>query len=371
MFQWYARFQAFTFDRLERFSRRQYWSAELALAVFLYAGFVAFPSFDIFSSEFAPAWEQMYRHAAHMLEPMAVPPESHEAKMTFRLFFPVLIKLVPLAPAGVLALKFLAGFATIWLFIRACQRWTDDRVLVLLLTLALACTHMPRCTFDISGKLDTFAFCFLLMPLAFRNAPAAFLGIFLAAWVDERALITSSLVFLGVLFDADARRWRSLAGILLGWGAYLGLRFYLSQAYQLSTPSEGVGLPVLKAQLSSAWLSAWGALEGLWLIVLSAFVFWIRDKQTSRALLTAGALGLVMLAGLSVMDISRSMAYTFPVVLVALPVWLKHETGIERRQVALLALLLSFAYPAYVIGDFNRVIWQLPMPLQLLRMGLP
>jgi hypothetical protein len=362
---YYASFIA----RTDRLSKNDRWVFAISGIVLLYVLFVAFPSFDLLTKDFAASWNILFRQAEHPLSPPAYAPESHEAKLAFRLLIPLVVHVFHLKIPGVLILQFIAGFLSWMVFARVAEKMTGDRITAAILTLAIACIGFSKATFDIRGVFfDNIAFFFLLLPFLYTRSLFIFCCITLAAWIDERALISSSFIFLFLLFNREQKNgfFRILA-VLLAWSGYFGLRYYLANTYHLNTPAAGTGVSVLLGQINNWLLGIITGLEGFWLLPLLFIYYKSKESNWAHAILFSGNILLVILVALSVADISRSMNYLF----LAVPLMLHYITqkmpATELRKIATLILLLSFLFPAYSFSSVHEAYWAYPMPLQLFR----
>lgn len=355
---------------IERFTSGKYWQIKLVLLVFAYVLLVAFPSFDLLQKDFAVDWNILMQQADHPLTPHYYAPESHEAKMAFRLMVPILVHLLHLNMMGVICLQFLAGLLSWLVFIKIMERHTNDVVTTFILTLAMACINFSKCTLDIRGVFfDNIAFLFLLIPFLYPRVVVIFCCIFLAAWVDERALLASSFILLYLIFNRQQKYMLfKIIAVALAWTAYIILRLYLSRTYHLVTPSEGTGFFVLFAQMNNWILGIISGLEGFWILPVLFISYKVKDKNWIDAVLFSGAMLMTMIVALSVADISRSMNYLFISIPLLIAFLAQKENITDLRKIATLVLVFSFLFPAYSFSSIRESYWSYPLPLQLFRM---
>ena len=114
-------------------------------------------------------------------------------------------------------------------------------------------------------------------------------------------------------------------------------------------------------------MGIWSALEGLWIPVLYAGIMLYRNKRYFEMLKYAGICCIILLAGLMVVDITRSVVYLFPVVFAAITVLQRYVSKEKLNQLLWFALILCFVYPAYYTGGKSSIWWTYPLPLQMLR----
>jgi hypothetical protein len=362
-------FYAMFIARLDRLTQHDRWVFTISGVVLLYVLFVAFPSFDLLTKDFAASWEILFRQAGHPFTTPAYAPESHEAKLAFRLLIPVVVQVFHLNIPAVLALQFIAGFLSWMVFARVAEKMCGDRITAAILSLAMACIGFSKATFDIRGVFyDNIAFLFLLLPFLYTRGLVIFCCITLAAWIDERALISSSFIFLYLLLNRKQKNifFRMLA-VWLAWAGYFGLRYYLANTYHLNTPAAGTGVSVLLGQINNWLLGIISGLEGFWILPLLFIYYKSKESNWAHTVLFSGNILIVMLVALSVADISRSMNYLFLAVPLMLHYIAQKEPAPELRKIAALILLFSFLFPAYSFSSANESYWAYPMPLQLFR----
>lgn len=355
--------------RIQLLSNRKNWKIELTFITFLTAFFFSFPSYEWISNKEMTNWEALLNQANHPFTNNNYNPASHQAKMAFRLFGPIIIRVFHLNIFGITIFLFFFGIATIYLFIKSLLKITNNKTITVLLTFAFAGTAICKNPFnDILGFLDGFAIFFLIIPIAFNNPFITFLAVFLAGWVDERALIATDFIFLWTLFCYnDKIKWVRLFAIISGWITYFCLRFYLAYHFNLITLTDAVGYEILRNQVNNIPIGIWTGLEGFWiLIVLSILILWVQ-KRRIFAILFSFCILLSTLVAFSVNDITRSLIYLFPSIFISLHIIRDVESDINLTKISLVVLLLCMLFPQLVVGGYSTVIWQYPLPLQILR----
>ena len=355
--------------KLDRFSQMKNWQIKLSLVLFVYILFVAFPSFDLLHKDFAGGWTILFRHADHLLTPVPYAPESHEAKLAFRLLIPVIVRLFHLNMLGVLLFQFLAGWVSWILFMKIIEKFTGDKITAAILALAMACINFSKCTLDIRGVFfDNIAFLFLLIPFVYTRSIIIFICITLAAWIDERAFVASSFLFLFLLFNRHEKNSvLKIASVVMAWIGYIGLRYYLSQTYHLSTPTTGAGFTTIIAQMNNWHLGIISGLEGFWIFPLLFILYKIKERKWLEAVVFSANILVIILIALSVVDISRSMSYLFISIPLVIQYLSQKESISDLRKIAAIALVLSFLFPAYYFSSVRESYWSYPLPLQIIR----
>ena len=73
-----------------------------------------------------------------------------------------------------------------------------------------------------------------------------------------------------------------------------------------------------------------------------------------------GAIGIILVVSLCVLDITRSMAYALPALFVALDVLAEVESVPDIRRLCRVASLVSILSPNYYV-EKGTMIWNLPL----------
>jgi hypothetical protein len=266
-------------------------------------------------------------------------------------------------------LEILFGIATVYLFIKAVLVITKNKVMTVILTLAFSSTSICKNPFnDIVGFFDGIALFFLIIPFVFSNPIAIFCSIFTAAWIDERSLIASSLIFIWILISKNKHlKTIQISALFAAWIVYLLTRFFLIYHFHLITHTGAVGLGMLLNQLNNAPLGIWTGLEGFWMIVILSFIVLLKQNKKIIACLFMAGIVLIVFVALSVSDITRSMIYLFPSIFIALSIIKEVESDKNLIYIATFVLLLCMLFPQLIVGGYNTVNWQYPLPLQMLR----
>lgn len=355
--------------KIDRFTARKNWQIELTLLIPIIVLFFSFPSYEFMFDEHMSNWKYLFEQAANPFAQHNYDPNSHQAKLTFRLFVPLLIRFFHLNIIGVYALLFICGIATVFFYIKSVLKITENKTITVILTLAFASTAICKNPFiDILGYLDGFALFFLIIPFAFSNPLLIFSGVFFAAWVDERGLVASCLIFGWIFFikKSNTRIVETIA-VVLAWLAYFMLRFYLAKHFNLVTHTDAVGIGMLLNQVNNAPLGIWTGLEGFWILIILSLIIFYKKKDKLIAFLFLAGISLIVLIALSVSDITRSMIYLFPCIFIALYVIKNTETENNMLYISSFVFILSAISPQFIVGGYNTVMWLFPFPLQMLR----
>jgi hypothetical protein len=351
-----------------RLTAGTHWKAKVILFVLAFSLFRAFPNYNFLRAPgVAGTWEHAAVKIAQPAADMArlFPDTSHEAKLTFRLTVPLVARVLHLGTAGQLVLFALSGILLLLCVLNLAERVTGSRTVALYLTLATACTWPGLLAFHqlLGGFYDAVALWLLLLAMAARRPVVAAAALFAAAWTDERALVAVPLLCLVAMARSEMPR---CLAVLAGSAAYLGSRIWLIHVWALRTTIGGAGIAVFLRNLHIAPLGVWAGLGGSWILVACALtILAARRRYFEFAALLSG-IGLLAVSALIVEDLTRSMAYALPAVLVALHVLVKNETPHMVERIAQTTALVCVLMPTWFVqsGDAS---WMLPLPLQLIR----
>jgi hypothetical protein len=356
----------------DAFTAKKYWKVKLAFLLAILSMFFAFPSY---SSLNTADWQELFAKAASPFTNSMAGNGSHDAKITFRLVMPLLVAVLHLNIAGVLLLTGLIGILNFYLVINLSYRITNDKVMALIMGLCCCFIYFGKCSFIElrGGMFDGIAMCFLLLTLITNNNWLRAVLVFFSAWTDERGLIASSLVWVYIVYQHRNEPFTKkilnggTIGLYIAWLAYAVIRYILTHRYGLKTDTGGTGPSVLLNQINNIPIGVWSGLEGLWLLPLYAFALLYRNKKYFELLMFAGSCALIVIVGVSVLDITRSEMYVLPAVFISLMVMRDYSNKQTLERILFYALVLCFAYPAYYTGGKSSIWWTYPLPLQLLR----
>ncbi len=348
------------------------WMLTSALLLTVVSLFFSFPSYSDINSE---EWKPLFEKADNLFGNSSYGDGTHAAKLTFRMVLPAIVHFAHLNMTGVLVLLGIVGMLNFYLVLRLAYNILNDKREAFMVGLCSALIYFGKCSFtELRGTMfDGLAIFFLLCAMNTRRNVLLALFVLLAAWCDERALVASALIWVYYIVKNDKKRIGlqlfapQALWIYTAWFLYIAKRYYLSTYMGMHTDTKGVGLSVLLDQINNIPLGVWSALEGLWLVVIYAMLMLYRHKQFFALFAYAVVCGIILLLGLSVVDITRSVVYIFPAVFIGLKIVKDHYDKDAMMKLLWMALILCFVYPAYYTGGKSSVWWTYPLPLQLLR----
>ncbi|SEI49459.1 hypothetical protein SAMN05216327_10223 [Dyadobacter sp. SG02] len=311
----------------------------------------------------------------------SVDESSHGAKLTFRFTVPLLAKLLGIGAEN-------AGKGIVWLYViqsvllypflymltKITFRFAD-RAQGLYFTFACAFTYLCKAFFwDYDFWFDGYAYFFLLAGLYLRKPFWVFFMLQCACWTDERAVVALPGVFLfHVLQQADftipnriddflkyAPKANPLTTVLAGV-AYIVIRLFISVNSGLVTPTgeaAGVSVALIPFQMHNRLIGIFLTFEGLWVVVILSIYFLVKARNF-LAWVIALLMSVQIIVAFSVFDITRSMTYCFPLLLVCFIVWSRLDTKREMYNM-LIVLLLCVIIPTQYLIFFPR---QIPMTI--------
>jgi hypothetical protein len=195
---------------------------------------------------------------------------------------------------------------------------------------------------------------------------------FLAFWIDERAVIGSGLAFLFIISQHNNLStwddWKKMAykswPFLAAYVAYLAIRKYLEVTFALTVPigteyDSGVGL--IFQQARTLPLATFLSYEGIWLIFLlgSAIIWYFHSRLLLAMYLLIFV--IVMAVSYSVWDVTRSLMYGFPIMLVCAKYAFQAFSKRQILLVLLVVLSLNLFIPSYK-NHYFLFYWQVPLP---------
>jgi len=270
-----------------------------------------------------------------------------------------------------LYLQYVFGILLFYISSKVLKEITKDNFISFVISLALSFIYAGKVSFlELRGAFDGFALFFLLLALYKKNVLLITLSVFITSLTDERGLIACSFVFLyWYIHDSNSTRkffTKQTVSVILGGVIYLIARLSLAHFFGLKTQSAGIGLKVLASNLNLIPLGIWHGLEGFWIVLFIALITLIFKKEKLTLLLFLSSAICVVLVSCLVSDITRSAAFLFPGIFVALKILIDNDSILFNRKIALLTLICCFIYPAYFSGGGYRIEWTYPLPVRFI-----
>jgi hypothetical protein len=345
--------------RFENLLSHKYWYLFVTAITIAAIFFFTSPSYYTLTKDFKPcegcvSFQEEINRADYILHPIKYPEASHMANTQFRITIPLIAKLC--GTRSVLVIFVIQEILGIWFFILTCllsYRLTKDKVTAAIVTLSLGFIYAGKAAFvDIQGMTDSFAYFFLVLALYTRIKPLIVLSLLLSYFTDERALISSSLIgifyFLEYLeitkgkIDIYQFIKAGVFYVLLSWILYFTIRFTLFKLYGLHNPVAGIDPPNVH-QLGYVF---WDGLQGFWLLLFFGIIYLVIEKRFFIIALLILSFLAVAISASMVYDLTRSIAYIFPMIFVSLFLIHKALNTAQLRKIVILSCLICF-----VCGD--------------------
>lgn len=340
--------------------------------------FFAFPSYDLILKGKAEFWwKSVIEQTREPFVQKSYWAGSHDAKLAFRLTPPLIGKVLGLNRNGYLLLQISFFAMFFFLLTRTLLSLTSDIVSTAYLSLGFATTFVGSVLVsDYRGLFDGIAYTFMLMAMCWRNPLLIFAAAFLASFTDERALVAMPLILLYLivresnikeldlkfLIKGDRYSWAVAASCI----AYTVCRLLLAQIFGLKTNSADEHIWLIGKQIDSWAIGLWTGLEGFWLVIIAAGMILLLTKRYAALLATGVAALMVFLVAANVLDITRSMAYMFP--LAILSVCIIEKTEKKHANYLYFAAMIISALPSYNIVEESTFTMFHPLLVQILRM---
>ena len=370
---------------LGRLTEGRWWMARAVLLAILLSLFISFPRISFFlgnDPQIVSNWRIVQAQARDPLSMSAdqlANQASHASKLAFRLTVPMIVKVLHIDWPGVLALQFCLGVALLFLAGKIALDLFGDRITAVATIFGVSAIYAGKAAFlQLGGFFDAFAYFFLTVAIAFRNPLLIAVTVLAASFTDERAMVIAPLVLVYWAVrnhKAEGPNWftaQSVA-VVAALVAAVVIRLVLMLGYGLHIPvgtGKDAGFDVLLRTLPSFQYEFPHVLAGLWLWPLFACILLVRARWWVTLLLMVG--GTAALTGVSflVLDVDRSLAYSLPVLFVAMAVAaVRHMALGDARSIAILGLVISLLFPVNnLLGNVhNRYSVGNLLPIEMVR----
>jgi hypothetical protein len=362
----------------------KYWIFKVTIFTLFLAIFIATPRYIFPRESSAEMFESGVWHAVSYkandltmnLETNAPSPVGSGGKrVNYRLTVPIIARIFNLNPQGILVIQWIAG---IFLFATVTQivyKLLEDRISAFMSTITIGLMATGNQAFlETRARFDSISYFLISLAILSPSPVVIICSIFIAAWNDERALITSCLAFLFWLLQAlkseksvfKALFSSQICAIFISWILYFAVRLWYSTKFNIGIQYDpGLGFQNFIKQSNAILMGAWVALEGAWVLVFAAIYILIRERKYVTSILYISGISIVILLGLFAVDISRSVAYVFPAIFVALLIIGSAASKQETRKVIFISMLLTFIFPAYCIGGVSTYWLSYPIFIEL------
>ncbi len=316
-------------------------------------------------AEEAQGWKVQHPLSSIPVERFAKPVHDlagisdHLRKCTYRITVPLIAHVLGLNSRGAQVLGVIGSIAFLIVLFRSFGQISGNPLIALLLSLAAACAYLGQWGMHNPYFYDGAGY-FLLAAAAYTKRPVFIsLLLILGGFCDERVILAAPLLYL-LHGDFGTTQFRVVdivrpnkrqCGILLAGCIFvllrLGLGYYVGRLFD----STEVGMGILRyniAQLPLAWMLVY---KGATLVIATGFLSLLTPRFWRSALLVSLAVIPGVLGSLMVSDVSRSLNYTFPVLLLCTKALTDSENAVTLRRVSVCAAAISLLTPTYELFE--------------------
>ena len=349
-----------------------HWLIKVTLFALLLSLFFASPDFTSDPSDIST--KRATAVAAQIEDLQLFWETSEPTNAMFRITVPLIASVLGIGLKGTLVLQFLTGILIFLLVGSLVERETGNRLIAFYATLLVALIYPGTAAFlESRYYFDSFAYLFLLAALWFRSPVSIGFLVLLAGFTDERALIASGFVFLWwtITEGGDYSRFKSFfnkrsVAVVIALFVYIGIRLFLQNHYVIQTWSEARSEFLLFDQINNSVSGIWSGLEAGWLLVCLAIIAMVIKKRWLALSVFVVVIAVQIVAALAVVDITRSMGYLLPSILVAILILFK-EQEVNLKTYVMFACFVSLIALNYGVGGKSSIWLFYPLPIQLLR----
>jgi hypothetical protein len=313
------------------------------------------------------AWETMLLKSNDLTNNLShIEPYSWKAKKVFRLTVPLLMKIFFLTPSLIIKLQFILGYFFYFFSFKLLLRITKNSIIASLFTTTLSFLYIGKAAFFEFQYtwFDGFSFIFLLAAIYSRKPYLIFLFSSLAAWNDERAFVGLAFVFLfhfqqikitNSTLSKFLKLNKNAFTVVFAVICYCVFRIYLSSKYNMSTPSEGANLGVLINQkLIYSLLGLITFFEGYYVLIILYFFYLLKFKEYFSFFINILPLITLSIIALCVTDISRSGAFSFPLLFIVIKYFTNVFSISKLTNILIWCLIISiFIPPIFICTDWD------------------
>ena len=280
---------------------------------------------------------------------------THMAKTEFRLTVPLLAKIFHInTKSEIYILQVLLGFLFFVLLYTVSYQIIPNKNIVFLFLMSFGFIY-PGYSFvaEMEGFFDSFAFLFLLVAMLDINLIIIGIALLLAYFTDERSIFSSFLIIFYWQHKKYSTQQKSFYlptkqtyAIVISIAFYIAARCALVNYFGFVNQFKGVGSSLLYT-INYMGIAFWQAFEGFWLLIIIAVYLLFKQRKYAIAGIFITLNATIFFIGMNVMDITRSIAYIFPSIIIALYIISTQLDVSKIKRYLMICLLFSFMYPSY------------------------
>lgn len=364
---------SFIFQFYKRLNIENLGDFKLSLVLVLFTWLVSSPHhpYSLLSTwrKQAPTeiWEVINRQIDHPLTPQYnLNPKSQAINHVFRVTMPLLGKLSFISAnhwyARMLFLFILqhaAGVLFFYLLLKIARETGFNSYEAFLVGAGFACIYPGKSFYmDYCGYFDAMAYVFILWACYVKKSWLIFLLILGANFTDERAIIAS--LWIPVWWQFKNKRQLKWPIDKYAVTAIAAIAFTFVIRYIMQS-QFGLKLPTMEQEnisffnkmhyktISFIPVGLFSPLKLYWMLIiwmLASFVF----KSEWRSLISNGIpLVLLLYIGVLAVDVTRSVAYAFPILLFSLKYLRENTKSMAQKKVLEYCLLFNFFIPTFFV----------------------
>ncbi len=292
-------------------------------------------------------------------------PWSHESKMTFRLFLPVLAKVLNFKTItlSIYTFQILAGFLYLYLLVKFSYRLLKDKTTTFIFLIGFTGLYASNAFFyDITGYGDSFAYLFILAAIYTSNPLLIFSFCFICTWIDERALVNLLFPIIWWQFVEPYITKKNKLSFLPTFNVimvilpiivYSAIRIAISNHYQLlETDNHFIELKMtFLDNLKNFGFKLWSGFESFWLFITIGAALLLYKKEYTLLSIWMTAQSISIAFAFVAYDTNRSLSYGYLSIFIALVCLKKHLSATELKILLLFISLIALLFPS-----MNRMI---------------
>jgi hypothetical protein len=291
-------------------------------------------------------------------------------KRSYRIAIPLLAKLSDGDITTMLVVQQVGSVVFLGLFVVLSREIVHDPLSALFLGLMAATSFMGQWGFNDFTNFDGLSYLVLLLTLWTRSATAIAALTTFGGLADERVILAVPLVWLWQCMrpstERDCKRRKGVVkmdrahiGLVFGLFGFIVIRIWLACIFGTMVNTSGMSLSVMKNNLLWLPLALGGGVKGGLLLFLSAGWVLFCHRRLGPFVIGGLAFAPVLFAALAVYDLTRSLAYGFPLYFIAIRMLALNVRAQDMRRLTFCAAMGCLVLPTYWV--LLRVYFLLPV----------
>lgn len=282
---------------------------------------------------------------------------SHEHKLIYRLFLPILAKLSPIKYVGVFIYfsQIIVGVLYIYLVTNFVYKITDHKTITFFFVLTFTSIYAGNAfIWDVTGYGDFWAYFFLFLCIYRYNSFSIILFLTLAFWVDERAVVNSVFVYCWWIITNNLKlnqdkfiNFKFLFPIIIAIIGYFLGRFLLNKYFSLPSDSKYLKefVSTIYENIKYQGFRFWTAFEGFTGLIILALTCLFKTKNYKSLLLLI--LSSIVTIGVAFFahDGNRGFSYSVVFLFICLFITTHFFTKKESLYLIISVFIISFLFP--------------------------